>query len=226
MRKNIRKTLILLGFCLSLSLPVMAEKPANKGVIPVGTFTKEEIALWKERSFQGHTRYELISDEDALILKAHCKATGSAFYRDMKVDLVKTPILRWSWKIDNIHSGLDDISKAGDDYAARIYVVYKAGIMPWSVKALDYVWANKQPVGSSWPNAFTKQAIMIAQQSGVPEDKNVWIEETRDIRKDFKKYFGIDVSLINGVALMTDCDNSGGQATAYYRDIRFVSDTE
>ncbi len=185
------------------------------------SFSAAEISLWEEKSFKGRTDYEVVPEEGSPVLKASCDKTASAFYRRMPVDLTRTPILRWSWKIEGIHDQLDDISKEGDDYAARVYVVYK-GAMPWDVIAVDYVWANTQPAGASWPNAYTKRAIMVAQKSGEPENKEVWINEARNVREDFKKYFGRDVTRIDGVAIMTDCDNGGGKATGHYRNIRFT----
>lgn len=214
------KPLAVLILCLVLALSAHGSSKAAPPDDPY-IFSKVAIPLWQERIFQGHTNYAFIQEDDALVLKAHCKGTASAFYRRMEVDLTKTPILRWSWKVDNIHAGLDDVSKAGDDYAARVYVVYK-GKMPWDISALDYVWANVKTVGSSWPNAFTKRAVMIAQESGAPEHKDIWIDESRDVSQDFKRYFGMDVAWIDGVAVMTDCDNGGGTATSYYRNIRFT----
>lgn len=214
------RPVVVLALCLAVTIPVAAK--AGKS-ISAGSFSPAERSLWQEESFKGHTDYQVIPDEDEFSLKAHCEGTASAFYRRMKVDLTKTPILRWSWRIERIHAGLDDVSKEGDDYAARVYVVYK-GKMPWDVNAMNYVWSNAQQQGRSWPNAYTGRAIMVAQESGTPEDSGVWIEESRNVREDFKRYFSRNVSRIDGVAVMTDCDNGGGTATGYYRDIRFTEE--
>lgn len=214
------KLFFILSLCLTATAPAVAE---TDGSVSAGTFLSSERPLWQEESFEGHTDYQFIPDGESLVLKAHCEGMASAFYRRMKVDLTKTPILRWSWRVEGIHADLDDISKEGDDYAARVYVVYK-GKMPWDVSALNYVWANRQQKGTSWLNAFSGRAMMVAQESGVPEDSGVWIEESRNVRQDFKNHFGMDVAKIDGVAVMTDCDNGGGAATGYYRDIRFTAE--
>jgi len=208
---------VLLVFVVAPSAWAGTEKEDHNA-----SFSAEEISLSEEKSFKGHTDYEISSEGNNLTLKASCNNTASAFYRHMPVDLTKTPILRWSWKIDGIQAGLDDVSKKGDDYAARVYVVYK-GTLPWDVSAMNYVWANTQPAGASWPNAYTKRAIMVAQKSGLPDNNEIWVDEIRNVREDFKKYFGRDVTKIDGVAIMTDCDNGGGVSTGYYRDIRFTS---
>lgn len=212
------RLVLLLALCLAMTVPAMAE--TGNG-ISAGTFSPDELPLWQEESFKGHTDYQLVPEGNFFSLKAHCDGTASALYRRIPVDLTKTPILRWSWKIEGIHAGLDDISKEGDDYAARVYVVYK-GKIPWDINAVNYVWANRQLQGESWPNAFSKRAFMVAQKSGILDDTDAWIDESRDVRQDFKRYFGRDVTRIDGVAIMTDCDNGGGKATGYYRDIRFT----
>lgn len=222
-KKSLLKCRILcVYFSVSaFSFPVFAsgdsEKTAN-----VEMLTDADTSSWQEKTFKGHTIYEFMPDEGGITLKAQCNGTASAFYKGMAVDLTKTPYLHWSWKIDGTHSNLDDVSKGGDDYAARVYVVYRGELL-WQINAMNYVWANKQEKDASWKNAYSERAMMIAQESGEPENKDKWVNETRDVRHDFKEYFGLDVRRIEGVAVMTDCDNGGGTATGYYRDIVFTN---
>jgi hypothetical protein len=138
------------------------------------------------------------------------------------VDLTKTPILNWSWRVDGVHPSLEDATKDGDDYAVRIYVVNGGNsFLPWRAKAINYVWANSQPEGAAWPSAYTKSDMMVAAKSGPPVDPEKWNDEKRNIRKDFMDYFGKDFESIDGVAVMTDCDNSKLPSTGYYKNIWF-----
>lgn len=201
------------------------ETKAGPPEVKIGTFTKDEMASWEERSFKGHTTYELVGEEPGLALRATCNGSASAFYRRISVDLTRTPMLHWSWRVDGLPPGLDETTKAGDDYAARVYVVYSGNsLLPWRVKAVDYVWAGSRPVGSHWPNAFTDRVVMVALRSGPPAKPGQWVSEVRNVRQDFKTFFGLDITSIDGLAVMTDCDNSGGQATGFYRDIRFSAE--
>ena len=212
------RLLAVFALCMAITISAVAETSDTDSFLSLA-----DPSLWQEETFKGHTGYQVIQEKDGFSLEARCEGTASALYRRIPVDLTKTPILRWSWKIDGIHAGLDDVSKEGDDYAARVYVVYK-GKLPWDINAVNYVWANKQPQGRSWPNAYTGRAMMIAQESGMPEDSGVWIEESRNVREDFKRYFDRNFSRIDGIAVMTDCDNGGGTATGHYRDIRFTAE--
>ena len=140
-----------------------------------------------------------------------------------EIDLKKSPYINWSWKVDGVLDNVEETTKAGDDYAARVYIVVSDGFFFWQTRALSYAWASNQAKGSSWPNAFTDNATMVAVQSG-DEKVGEWVEEKRNILDDIKNLLGIDASRIDAVAIMTDTDNSKQSATAYYGDIFFTSE--
>ena len=188
--------------------------------IPVGNFSAMDLSGWEEKSFSGNTKYELLQENEETFLLATSDMTASALYKKIKIDLTKTPYLNWSWRIDKSVVGLNEQDKSGDDYAARVYVIVKLGLAPWKTKALNYVWSGSAADRSSWPNAFTDKAIMIPLRS--PRDSNTqWQNEKVNIKEDFKKYFGKNIDRIDGVAIMTDTDNSKLSAVARYGDIFF-----
>lgn len=190
--------------------------------IEVGTFTQNEMSNWQEKSFKNHTTYQLTGNENTKVLQATCMQEASALYRRISIDLTKTPILHWSWRVNGVHTNLKDKTKAGDDYAARVYVVSADNsLLYWKAKAVNYVWANSQPAGAVWPSAFTNKAIMLAVQSGQPSNPDQWINESRNVQKDFKNLFGKDIRRVHTIAVMTDCDNSKKPSAGYYRDIWF-----
>jgi len=102
-------------------------------------------------------------------------------------------------------------------------VVAKGGLAFWKTRALSYVWASHEPVGSMWPNAFTANAHMIAVQSG-PGRVNQLVMEKRNIREDWKLAFGEDIEELDALAIMTDTDNSGQRARAWYGQPRFSAE--
>jgi hypothetical protein len=124
--------------------------------------------------------------------------------------------------VDQVLSGVDERSKAGDDYPARVYVVVSGGAAFWKTRSLVYVWSSNQAVGATWNNAFTGNARVMALRSGM-RDAGGWVSEKRNIRADFRQLFGEDIRQIDAVALMTDTDNSGQSATAWYGDIYFTT---
>lgn len=207
-----------------LLLPLAAALAAEAPRVAVGEFSLGRLAGWENKSFQGETRYSLAELEGRKVLRAESHGTASGLVRRITVDLAKTPYLHWSWRVENTLGQLDERSKAGDDYPARLYVVVSGGLLFWRTRSIDYVWASAAAIGSHWPNAFAGDSVrMLALQSGTAEAGR-WHDEKRNVRDDLKAYSGEDIRQIDAVALMTDTDNSGRQALAYYGDIYFAAE--
>ena len=214
----VRRTLNIWGLLLgALFVPHAALAEAR---IDVARFSRGDLDGWYPKIFSGETRYTLEPGNGRFVLRAESRATASGLYHEMRVDLEETPILNWSWRVDNVLSGNDERSREGDDYPARVYVVFSGGMAFWRARAVNYVWSSHQPVGSTWPNAYTGNARMIAVQSGSTR-VGKWVSERRDVRWDYIRQFGRDPGPVAAVAIMTDTDNTGGMATAWYGDIWF-----
>lgn len=211
-----KKVLLLLTIYSTVLLPAWTQ------TIPVGAFSTGDFSEWVEKSFKGDTLYWLIKDGEIgkFVVQAETQGDASGRFKKIRIDLTKTPFLNWSWKIERPYAGIDENTKAGDDFPVRVYVVVERGFLGLSTKALNYVWASKNPVGASWPNPFTSQARMLAVNSGAP-DSGKWINHKRNVREDLKAAFGEDFNEIHAVAIMTDGDNSGQRARSWYGDISF-----
>lgn len=210
---------IMLGVGL-LAVSILAVA-ANEELM-IGRFSTGDLNDWQTKVFQGETRYRLMEKEGRRALFADSQGAASGLYREIPVDLSRTPWLNWSWRVDQVLSGVDERSKAGDDYPARVYVVVSGGAAFWKTRSLIYVWSSNQAVGATWNNAFTSNARVMALRSGM-KDAGGWVSEKRNIRTDFQQLFGEDIRQIDAVALMTDTDNSGQSATAWYGDLYFTA---
>ena len=211
------KTLLMLlfsGFWLVAPLATAME-------LTVGDFSSGNLADWKTKPFQGMTSYRLVMQDGRQVLEAESKRAASGLVREIRVDLEKLPHLNWSWRVDDVLTGIDERTKAGDDYPARVYVIVSGGVAFWRTRTLIYVWSSRQPAGSTWENAFTGNARVMALQSGKATG---WLSEHRDVRADFKTCFNDEISFIDAVAIMTDTDNSQQEARAWYGDIFFSSE--
>lgn len=188
-------------------------------------WTPSEMLGWETRQFQGQTTYGLTHAESGSVLHAQCGQSASGLYRRQKIDLTRTPVIEWSWRVDKVFDPpRDERLKSNDDYAARIYLVVDGGMLAWRTRVINYVWASGMPSGADWPNAYAAQARMIAVRSGPPADPGEWQHERRDVRADFKRFHGIDALAIDAIAIMTDCDDRATTAEAWYGTIRFVAD--
>lgn len=191
--------------------------------VDVALFSQGDLTDWQSRHFSGTTDYTLGEDDGRRALRADSRAAASGLFREVQVDPAATPYLNWSWKVDGVLRGNDERSREGDDYAARVYVVFSGGLLFWRTRAVNYVWSSHQHIERTWLNAYTGNARMIAVESGVTH-AGKWIHERRDVRADYRRLFGEEPGRIVAVALMTDTDNTGATVGAWYGDIWFAAE--
>jgi len=188
-------------------------------------FTPQDIIQWERQSFEGETHYELVEKDGREVLYARCdQATASGLFLEEPIDIAETPILEWEWRVANTFTDLDETTKAGDDYPARLYAVDAHRVARWRTRALNYVWASEMPEGSDWGNAYQSRARMIAVQSGLSQENSGWQTQRRDLRQDFKTYHDRDLDQVTALAIMTDCDDTGQTTEAWYGEIRLLSE--
>ncbi len=178
---------------------------------------------WAERSFAGNTTYSIVTLDGKEVLQAEASGTASALYRETRIDLQQTPFLQWSWRIENTFGpAINEQSKPGDDYPARIYVVRRGGLAFWRTKTINYVWSSSSPANQRWDNAYAgKNAQMWALNSG-DNQAGEWITHTRDIRADWREAFGENIDSLDGIAVMTDADDSGASVRSWYAGLSFL----
>lgn len=204
-----------------LLIPVFAG--AEKERLTIANFSKKSFSGWQEKVFQGKTEYHFVEDDQkGWVLQARSEQAASGLLHEVEVDLQKTPYLNWSWRVDAYPDVADEKVQRGDDYAGRVYVIFKTGYWFWDTRALNYVWNRNYEAGESWPNAYTANSQVLVLQSA-QSATGQWRTEKRDVRADILSCFGIQVDSIMAVAIMTDTDDSKSSAVAYYGDIYFSS---
>ncbi len=191
--------------------------------LPLGDRGSGISSAWREQSFRATdpTRYRLIEEDGEVVLEAESRKQASGWIYEIDVDLTSYPILVWRWKVEGIIPVGNALAKEGDDYPARVYVVFPHWFTP-KTRSINYIWANRLAQGEVVPNPFFGNARMVAVQSG-NEQAGIWITECRNVYQDYRKIFGEAPPQAGAIALMTDTDNTGGQARAWYADIRLVA---
>jgi hypothetical protein len=220
-----------------------ATAPAQE--VAVGHFsqaTSIEAAGWKPMllpKIQAHTQYSLVEDDGAKVLQAVANASMSGLTRVLDIDPQKTPVLEFRFKVEELPKGADIKTKAGDDFAARIYLLFDYDINKLSfgdrtkirigrslygnalpTAAINYVWDTQYPVDSVVPNAYTDRVRAIIVESGAAK-LGQWVTVRRNVAQDFKRAFGDEAPRIIGIAVATDADNTKTNARARYGDITF-----
>jgi len=201
----------------SFQQPLLAE------TINIFEFTKEEMKALEVRKIKGKTTYTLGFNENGNYIRAEAEGKASGLGKELKINLLKTPFINITWKVEKDLPGIIENSKKGHDYAARVFVVKKTGTTALSNRAINYVFSSNNPAGNNWPSPYTKKSIDYVL-STTKEHHDKWITVKANVREHFKKLHDLDVSELTGVAIMTDADNSKLKAISFYQNIYFSSE--
>jgi hypothetical protein len=194
--------------------------------VKVFDFTEVELSELKIRKVRGadnKTIYTVGSNENGNFLKAVADNAASGLGKEVKIDLNKTPFINITWKIEKDLPGIKENSKKGHDFAARVFAVKKTGATPLSNRAINYVFSSNSKVGFNSPSPYTKKSIDNVLAS-TKNNLNKWITVKANVKEDFKKFHDLEVNELDGLAIMSDTDNSKMKAIAYYQNIYFSAE--
>ena len=234
---------VFVSLFISVLIPFSQLLANDENQMVVGAFSQESKALpksWSPLTFSSieeHTSYTLVEDENTKVIKAQSKESASGLTKKISFNPKDYPYLSWRWKANKSISGTDVTLKSGDDYAARVYVIFKYNFEDLSegeqsrvnwykffngklppLATLNYIWANKMAVGNIVSSPYTdrvKMVILKNKESSLQE----WHVEERNIYEDYKKAFGEEPKDVISIAIMTDTDNTGEMAETYFGDI-------
>lgn len=240
-RRSIRLVLVLL---LGGVVAAMAAPP----LLRVAPFSSQSPSAsvpegWTQIRFgenESSTSYDLTRVDSTVVLRAQSRNGASGLITRKRIDLEEYPILEWRWKVEDLPTDADVAEDVRDDAAARIYVTFdyddlglldriklaifrRMGYPDAPSRALNYLWASHREQGVPRPSAYTDQIMMLPVRSGSTR-AGQWLRERRNVLEDYREVFGENPPDVNGVAIMTDTDNTGGTARAFYGDVLFRPD--
>ena len=195
-------------------------------VVKVFEFTENELSNLEEKKVRGaknKTIFSVGSNENGNFLKAVSSNGGSGIGKEIEIDLEKTPFLNITWKVEKDLSGIDERSKKGHDFAARMFVVKKTGATPLSNRAINFVFSSNEDVNKFWPSPYFSKSIDYVLSS-TKEHLNEWVSAKANVKELFKQLHDLDLKNLDGVALMADTDNSKLNSVAYYQNIFFSAE--
>ena len=201
-------------------------KNAYSKEIIVFEFTKEEFKTLKIKKVKGETQWTLGKNEKGKFIQGKAQGTASALGIEKKINLLETPYINITWKVEENLAGINEKSKKGHDYAARVFVIKKTGTTALSNRAINYVFSSNNNIDEYWRSPYTKRSIdyVLSTTQDSLDSLDNWITVKANVKKHFKKLHNLDVENINGLAIMTDTDNSKLSAIAYYQNIYFSSE--
>ncbi|MFQ5865132.1 MAG: DUF3047 domain-containing protein [bacterium] len=216
-------TILLLSFVvvnIFLSVDLTSGLAQTSSHKILGDFQESWSKHWIERSLNGKpSKYEVVQEDTNLVLMVNSDNSALALWRGLDLQSPKTAKISWRWKIArSLSKNTEEKTKIGDDYAARLFVVFQPHIVSWKTRAICYVWAANEPVGSIYKNPYAKSVSIVVVESG-NNRKGEWITEARNVVSDYIKIFRKAPEMICAVAIMVDTDNTGQTATAWFDDI-------
>jgi hypothetical protein len=238
---------VLVFACLWVVAGLTQARPpgfAEAGLFSLSSTSEILPEGWQPLTFgriERHTDYRLVEEGGTVVVKAVSEQSASGLARSLSIRPVEYPVIQWRWKVNNVLQQGDVTRKDGDDYPARVYVTFaldpeQAGYLerlkyrtarlmrgqeiPY--RAISYIWGSNTPVGTMVPNPYTDRVMMFVVEGGT-ENLQQWVNEQRNVRDDYLQAFGEEPAMITGVAIMTDTDNTGESAIAWYGDIVFRS---
>ena len=191
--------------------------------IRIFEFTEKELSELQVRKVRGadnETIYTVGSNEKGNFYKAVADNAASGLGKEVKIDLNKTPFINITWKIEKDLPGIRENTKKGHDFAARVFAVKKTGATPLSNRAINYVFSSNNHIGFNSPSPYTKKSIDNVLAT-TKENLNEWVTVKANVKEDFMKFHDLDVNELDGLAIMSDTDNSKMKAIAFYQNIYF-----
>ena len=204
-------------FLIIFSTPIQADK------IKIFDFTEKELTeltVRKVRGADNKTSYSIGSNENGNFLKAVADNAASGLGKEVKINLNKTPFINITWKVEKDLQGIKENTKKGHDFAARVFAVKKTGATPLSNRAINYVFSSNNEVGQNWSSPYTKKSIdnvLSSTKNGLDE----WVTVKANVKEDFKILHDLVVNELDGLAIMSDTDNSKKKSVAYFQNIYF-----
>ena len=194
--------------------------------INIFEFTEAELLDLQVRKVRGadnKTEYSVGSNENGNFLKAVADNAASGLGKKVKIDLNKTPVINITWKVEKDLAGIKENTKKGHDFAARVFAIKKTGATPLSNRAINYVFSSNNKVGQNFPSPYTKKSIDNVLAT-TQENLNEWVTVKANVKEDFKRFHNLDVDQLDGLAIMSDTDNSKMKSITYYQNIYFSAD--
>ena len=189
----------------------------------IDDFSQSDLENWQAETFSGTTQYRQTHYQGRNALHASSNSSASGLIFKTSIDINRTPWLNWEWNIPQPLPPHTEQTRSGDDFVARIYVIYSDHWKFWKTRSLSYVWSSSAGINAHWANPYTRQAHMWVVRSGIT-DSGKWIHEKRNVKQDFEQAFGEKINKIQAIAIMTDTDNTKHSTQAYYGKIYFTAD--
>lgn len=183
-------------------------------------FDELSPAAWREVSVRRRTDYSPVELDGRRCLRADSRHGASILLSSVPFNPETFEWFSWSWRVDTFVDGEALQRKDGSDASARVYVYFETGGLPWQKRNIDYVWSAMLPIDTLLDSAFSSSSKIIVVESG-SGSVGQWRTVERNLQDDYERCFGKGrLPEVIAIGIMTDTDNTGATALAYFDDLR------
>ena len=154
MDRMFKKVLTIIIFSILIQQSLAAE------IVKIFEFNDEEMITLQVRKLKGKTTYTLGSNDKGNYLKAESEGKASGLGKKVKINLIKTPFINITWKVEKDLTGINEQSKKGHDYAARVFIIKKTEIATRNPDA-EIIPENIRTSKASRINPYKTQKISV-----------------------------------------------------------------
>ena len=204
-----------------MKIPLLPSlRPAPQAAVWEESFDVLDPERWRHVKIHGATQYRIVEIDGRRCLRAESQENASLLLAPVSIDPRRSPWISWSWRVDQLVDGEALDRTSGSDAAARLYVYFDTPGLPWQKRNLDYVWSAVLPIGTSMRSPFGSHLNLIVVERGT-ESLGRWQRVERDVVEGYRRSFGEEPpKKIIAIGLMSDSDNTGSRAVAYFDDLR------
>lgn len=215
-----RLPILLLGFIFTFL--ILSAEPSSK--LLLGDFAPGWQKDWEMKLlYKRGNQFHVVTEDSNKVLRVDSAQSASGLFREINQKPVVPGEISWRWKVENsLKSNTKERMKSGDDYAARVFLLFGPSFFRWRIPTVCYVWAGNEKAGSIFKSPYSNNVCMIVLQSG-NQSAGTWIQEERDYVKDYEQCFDRAPRELSAAAIMVDTDDTGGKATAWLDELTLIT---
>ncbi len=204
----------LLFACAAPALGVAAQEPfVLRERFDEGLGEWERVKLDRRQTAYNTT---MTGGEQVLVATSNNSAAG--LMRRLDSPTPGRATIRWRWRVaESLTDNARERERKGDDYVARVFVMFGDRPFERGTRALSYAWAGQEPVGARYRNPVVDDVATIVLQTG-DASAGRWVREYRNLMADFQEAFGEAPPAITAIAVLVDTDDTDSDAISWFDD--------
>jgi len=208
----------------------------RQGKIPDGWTLRGGLFRPKTRGAQAFW----VKEDGVASVKLHSKDALTFLEKTVDIDIKEYPVVSWKWKVENVLSGIDERTPAGDDHPIRLFFVFapdesKQSLWfrlkrflyldrvhghPMGGRFTEYLWSSHLKAGDILPDPKKPwQKLMVIE--GGRGNLGKWLIYRKNLYTDFKMLYREEPNHLIFVGILNDTDATGQEAVSYIADLFF-----